>query len=498
MARHSAERSRTAALGAGLGCVLVALWLMAAGCDGQTVGEGSGDPAGPEETVRASDAADGGNRGGEPEPPTQESAPRPAAGPSRVGATFSAAAVPFGDADLHLGARDEPGAVVIWPGLGDARGALGSDQGAKPHFEPDALGRVLDLCVREEAHAGLRGTILEPGEPMDYEALIWVRNSQSGLGCYGEPKSEDPGGRWFYLTPGGSSGYFETREQALQWRQDQREEYRNTLSPWEYPMGFINNAVVEFIDKPGDSVHGIRYSDADDPIDEVRLLAESVAVRDGVLRGLVRNWSRALWAYGVTVSAGGKSWRWPLSIQPGGVAPFEIEGWDGPQDPDQIDLAVAAQMSPKADLSRSYEWYNQKPLPPERMPDLEQFERDHGYEPGIVRLVDAERWMTSTAKFRVPASHPSFADHIGPDERGRMASVGQAFTADELVSYLAYMQLQVPEGGDLYEDGRSVVFEVVEQPVFWSPDDMDVHVIWFGSGYVSDLAWLGLPDPHTR
>ena len=92
----------------------------------------------------------------------------------------------------------------------------------------------------------------------------------------------------------------------------------------------------------------------DAPVDEVRVVPESVLARDGVLRGLVRNWSRRLWAYGVTVTAGGREFVWPLSVQPGEVAPFEITGWDGPADPARIEFRVDADMSWHADPTRAW------------------------------------------------------------------------------------------------------------------------------------------------
>lgn len=485
MGRRSARRNRAGTCGR-WGCVLAVPLLLAVACirsqaneDASGLGNlevGNGDPA-PDVD---------GNRLGAAEPPAPTAVPRQSAvhfGP--VGATSSAASIPVGDADLWLGARDRSGAVVVWPGPLDAPGALAGSSGILSHIEPDALGRVLDLCVSEEAHAAIRGTVLEPGEPMDHEALIWVRNAQAGLGCHGEPRSEDAGGRWFYLTPGGSSGFFEARDQAQHWRRDQRSKHRNTLPPWAFPMGFINNS--EF---------GIVYSDADDPIDEVRVLIDTVAVRDGVLRGLVRNWSRSLWAYGMTVTAGDKSWRWPLSVQPGEVAPFEIEYWDGPDEAEQIDLAVTARMSPKADISRSYDWHNWNPRPPLSLAEAEQLEQDYGHEPGIVRLVGGFREMGSTADFRVPASHPSFARHIQSDGAGGLASVGAVFTADDLVSYLAYLDWQIPTGGT-HSDGSAVVFEVVELPVFWPLDHLNVIVTWFGSDELSEIAWLGISHDRT-
>ena len=56
---------------------------------------------------------------------------------------------------------------------------------------------------------------------------------------------------------------------------------------------------------------GIEFAPVDAPVDEVRVLPGTVAVSGGVLRGLVRNWSRHLWAYGVTVTVGEQAFEWP-------------------------------------------------------------------------------------------------------------------------------------------------------------------------------------------
>ena len=96
------------------------------------------------------------------------------------------------------------------------------------------------------------------------------------------------------------------------------------------------------------------FAPFDAPVDEVRVLSGTVAVSGGVLRGLVRNWSRHLWAYGVTVTVGEQAFEWPLSVQPGEVAPFEIGGWDGPTDAGLIDIDVTAELSWHVDPSRAF------------------------------------------------------------------------------------------------------------------------------------------------
>lgn len=89
--------------------------------------------------------------------------------------------------------------------------------------------------------------------------------------------------------------------------------------------------------------------------DEVVVLGDTVSVAGGVVRGLVHNLSESLYARDVVVSAGDLSWRWPLTAQPGERAPFEIEGWQGSDDPADVDLSVTADMSTVIDLSRAFD-----------------------------------------------------------------------------------------------------------------------------------------------
>ena len=91
---------------------------------------------------------------------------------------------------------------------------------------------------------------------------------------------------------------------------------------------------------------GVVFAPFDAPVDEVRVLSGTVAVSGGVLRGLVRNWSRHLVGVrGHCDSRGACAFEWPLSVQPGEVAPFEIGGWDGPTDAGLIDIDVTAELS---------------------------------------------------------------------------------------------------------------------------------------------------------
>ena len=92
--------------------------------------------------------------------------------------------------------------------------------------------------------------------------------------------------------------------------------------------------------------------------DDVVVLRDTVSVVGGTVRGLVHNRSKTLFARQVAVAApaeaGGGVWRWPLTVQPGERAPFEIDGWAGSADPAAVALGVSAELTPYIDISRSF------------------------------------------------------------------------------------------------------------------------------------------------
>lgn len=97
-----------------------------------------------------------------------------------------------------------------------------------------------------------------------------------------------------------------------------------------------------------------------DPIvvDPFTMLAD-----DGFLRGLVHNVSDRLFARDVAVrvsrkgfSGAEETWFWPITVQPGERAPFEvfIGGWEGNRPNSEFDLVVSATLSDRVDISRSF------------------------------------------------------------------------------------------------------------------------------------------------
>ena len=96
-------------------------------------------------------------------------------------------------------------------------------------------------------------------------------------------------------------------------------------------------------------------------IDDVIIEDDTVTVIDGVIRGLVHNLSGNKFARDVTVTAvlndgseESASWHWPLTVQPGERAPFEIVGWTGVIHPEAFDLWVSASFSEQVDISRAF------------------------------------------------------------------------------------------------------------------------------------------------
>lgn len=159
-----------------------------------------------------------------------------------------------------------------------------------------------------------------------------------------------------YGPPGGGAhfAYFSTREAAeARWAEIVGAARKLATEMDELPssrrsLGFVST------DQGAPGWLTARFAPADAPVDEVRVVPRSILVRDGALRGLVRNWSRHLWAYGATVRVGERKFVWPLSIQPGEVAPFELRNWRGSAGPGHAEFSVIAEMSWHADPSRAF------------------------------------------------------------------------------------------------------------------------------------------------
>ena len=302
----------------------------------------------------------------------------------------------------------------------DSRGALFNISLGSPLHLKRLAGSIMDLCVFDDAFFAAYSHFPDSrfGEPTRSQRAEMNRY-RAGLDCRGQAALERPlhgyePNRWFYLGPDGlQSPYFATREEAVEAYEAEaaaiEQQYSDTLPEGTDAAGFrVSDSRVE--------AYLIAYSPADAPVDEVKVLPGSVTVADGTLRGLVRNWSRDMWAYGVSVHAGRHSWSWPLSMQPGEVAPFEINRWGGPADPALIDFDITAEMSNDSDLSRSFAFL---PVFESAYGPLKGFE---GHVPpevfdGLLDQVPAvaDTAVEVTARWAEPDSHPSMSGSLQPE-----------------------------------------------------------------------------------
>ena len=324
------------------------------------------------------------------------------------------------------------------PDRGEETGGPSSDSAGLAGSEPVAGGlvwlgearfpaqftyEVLDLCDDSAAYVAANRRVLGPGEEATEEDLfdVVVFRAVAGAECDG------PGGRrYIYMGNGWWSPAFETVSEAAEFgdeRLAESAERRRGLSGGA-PLGYGGRFSREF------------------PLearDEVVVLGDTVSVGDGVVRGLVHNLSRTLYARDVVVtarpagSAEGLSWRWPLTVQPGERAPFEIEGWQAGADPAMVDLSVAAAMSADVNISRAI------PLRGGGMGSyLEGSDWDGAYSPDYLAAVaelppGSAYLIISASSLVVPDSHPELASQIS------------SHTIDDLRVYVAF-----------FDDGRVI------------------------------------------
>ena len=104
--------------------------------------------------------------------------------------------------------------------------------------------------------------------------------------------------------------------------------------------------------------------------DSVDVVMDTISAEDGFVRGLIHNLSNELFARDIVVDAttmdhpeASEQWHWPLTLQPGERAPFEIflGGWKGSIPISQLNIEVTGKFSQQVDISRSFliHGYNQ-------------------------------------------------------------------------------------------------------------------------------------------
>ena len=383
--------------------------------------------------------------------PTPQAAPT-AAAPTETAATAPAATVAPSTTEMPatvtrvvFETAPEPTvhhSLRVPQGDGDVKGALFEIDtlASQSSQELEAAGTILDLCRLEdvlvEQHWPYEAPEIGELSPKERHELA---RSFLGRDCRGADiaLAEPLLGYWpsryrVFGTYGLEGTYFRTREDAAGWygQHAAAQQVRN------------ENTLVPDAELCGSFGYPIEYSGRDSPVDEARVLGGTVSAAGGVLRGLVRNWSRTLWAYGVRVQAGGRGFSWPLSIQPGEAAPFEIDGWDGPSDPSQAVISVAAEMSNDADISRAW-WM---------LPYPQVIEPGAWHDPPPQDVLDelpadAELLVSAGARYHLyydrPDSHPSLHGELA-DDLGFELAVFVAFLGDD--GTVADVQAPTPYG----------------------------------------------------
>ena len=197
---------------------------------------------------------------------------------------------------------------------------------------------IVDMCDDSVAFLLANGRNLAPGETPTAEELeqVWMERGASGVDC------ESEGGRRFVYV---STGWWTTRAHK---------------SVADAARSIAERRIAEGLKSSvrGKLLGTFGMFNREFPLeerDEVVVLVDTVSVSDGVIRGLVHNLSEVFYARDVIVEVDGLSWWWPLTLQPGERAPFEITGWDHNTNPIEAGLTVTANMSTTVDLSRSFD-----------------------------------------------------------------------------------------------------------------------------------------------
>ena len=369
-------------------------------------------------------------------------------------------------------------------------------------FEPGYLpppfehaGKVFDLCSVEDAHVDLHRRRAGASGPSREFKRDWFRYRAPG-DCRGHDLALArpllgvwPGRYFTFDDDGRKSPYLVSPQEAAEWYREHAgapgAPQQNTIPLGMAPAGLFgrfSSRVTEL----ADGQPWIHYSDAGDTVDEVRVLPDSVAVgNDGTLRGLVRNWSRTLWAYGTVVGAGEGEWAWPLSIQPGELAPFEITDWGGPADAALIDFSVTTEMSGDVDLSRAWwgwwdwQYYDSTSDFGASDPEFDRYTFSR-LDPISHTLGDAEWASGLTLELAV------YAAELDPD--GNVTEVG-AYEFHE-----SGPRRDIPDEAHL-GDGGPLVRWYYPRTVYWTSEVGFLR--HYGSHDDSWVAWIGMPHPRV-
>lgn len=308
--------------------------------------------------------------------------------------------------DGPVGDTGGSGSVGVGPGEGDQPGGLRL-LAPPPPFEAVA-NEIYDMCDDRDAFVAVFGRALDPGEKMTDDELHAIALDR----VISEVSCDEPGGRrYVYMSDVGPSGAFATEQAAVDDHNDRNagSDEHLTMHPQDIPLGYFG---------------GLDWSFPLEDVDEVVLVEDSVLVRDGTIRGLVWNASKTLFAREVTVTARSAdnsgappaSGRFPLTVQPGERAFFEIEGWTGSRDPALIDFKVSAKLSTKVDITRAFSFGTGGTVTTTVLDEefLRNFVPDFVYQAEKHKIGDDGLLMIEyiDVDLTAPTSHPSLKDQV--------------------------------------------------------------------------------------
>ncbi|MCY3893179.1 MAG: hypothetical protein OXF65_07760 [Acidimicrobiaceae bacterium] len=404
----------------------------------------------------------------------------------------------------------------ILPGIGDIPGPLWwSLEGQFRTAETPV--RVFDMCDDAAAYEAMTGEPHRSGAPMHADRFMFVLEHRSGLDCSAHSGENQVGRRYavrnylddlslkFFGSPSEARREGERLAEQQRLHLEKRRVSDVASGGYHTPKRLADDS---------DPYPAIEFPPVDRQRDRVEVIPESIVARDGVLRGLVRNWSRELWAYGVTVAAGDSVWRWPLSLQPGETAPFELAGWSGSDDGAEIEFRIDAEMSLEVDLSRAFSvWAADNPntytvwvhgLPTSALalfPDADDFDPavdhfNHWYGVG-----QASSWINNPYAFGNVTSYRSLADVVdyftipnvvvyvaSMDERQQVVRLARV----PLLSWPPYDDTEAWEEDRLVEIRRFPPFDRSDSTyneatfVYYIPDRSWTHRIWIGGTHAAD------------
>ncbi len=255
-------------------------------------------------------------------------------------------------------------------------------------------------------------------------------------------------------------------------------------------------------------------------IDNIIVEDETVTVIDGVIRGLVHNLSSDKFARDVSVTVvprieNGKSasWHWPLTVQPGERAPFEIAGWAGVSDSDSFDFEVSASFSEQIDISRAFriegsrnfgnvyresarELYDREKYQNENPGDYKdyhifwqhrnyllwsEFERLYSDVVTSVFGIDASRFSYSEIYASIVSadSHPSLDSKIDAQVIDKLHVYRAIFNSDmEVVDVLELVPFTSVYSPLNPNRRRLLPVEAIPVPNVWTPKTVQMLLVW--------------------